>query len=206
VPPVFAPLAAKVPPFIVREMNTLGAWVFVAYRTPGPAVLSSVEYAALKVLAAALDGSSQSRLRRRLIPSDELASAAKKSKEVAGQVAAQLTSRRWSNEVIVFAQTDPQNVDSVKNALLDEVAKLSSAPLSLNELQSAKRFARGQWAAGREQARERAFEAGAAALFGTKPDSQWPVLIEAVTAVQVQQVAKKYLGAYAVVLIMPESP
>ena len=204
--PAFAPIIAKAPPFVVREMNTIGAWVFVAYRTPGPSALSASEYAALKVLVATLDGGSLSRLQRRLIPNAELPRAARNAREAAGQVAAQLTSRRWSNEVIVFAQTDPQNVDSVKNALLDEIAKLRTAPLSAAELLSAKRFARGQWSSAREEPGERAFEAGAAALFGVTPDSQWPVLIEAVTAASVQQVANKYLGAYSVVLIMPESP
>lgn len=204
VAPAFAPLAPKTPPLVVREMNTLGAWVFVAYRTPATVAMSSSEYAALKVLTAALDGASTSRLRNRLQRLDLSDAAAKNNKESAGQVAAQLTARRWANEMIVFAQTNPQNVDSVKNALLDEIAKLRNAPLSPAELQSAKNFARGSWATSHEAPAARAFEAGAAAMFGITPDSQWPVLLQAVTAANVQAVAKKYLQAYSVVLIMPQ--
>lgn len=202
--PVFAPLPPNAPPLVVREMNTLGAWVFVAYRTPATAAMSASEYAALKVLTAALDGAAMSRLRNRLQPLDQSSAAVRNAKESAGQVAAQLTARRWANEMIVFAQTNPQNVDSVKNALLDEIAKLRAAPLSVAELQSAKNFARGAWATAREAPGERAFEAGAAAMFGIALDSQWPVQLQAVTAANVQQVAQKYLRAYSVVLIMPQ--
>jgi len=202
--PAFAPLPANAPPLVVREMNTLGAWVFVAYRTPATIAMTPGEYASLKVLTAALDGAATSRLRNRLQRVDLTGAAARQNKESAGQVASQLTARRWANEMIVFAQTNPQNVDSVKNALLDEITKLRSAPLSEAELQSAKSFARGNWSTSREAPSERAFEAGAAAMFGIAPDSNWPVLLQGVTAASVQQVAQKYLRAYSVVLIMPQ--
>jgi predicted Zn-dependent peptidase len=62
----------------------------------------------------------------------------------------------------MFAQTSASNVDSAKDALLDEVRKMRETSLSATELLRAKNFARGSWAVDREGLRERAFQAGLA--------------------------------------------
>lgn len=203
--PAFGPLNVNRPPLVVREMGAGGAWVFVAFRTPGVAAMSPTENAALQVLAAALEGSAQARLPRRLLgdvdkPFDPNAS----SNALAAQTAAQWTMRRWAGELTVFAQTGPQNVDAVKNALLDEIRKLRETPLSNSELQNARDYARGDWSVSRSQLRERAFAAALAALHSSTPDTKRPDYLQAVTAADVQSAAERFLRVYSVVLIMPQ--
>lgn len=203
--PVFAPLKSKQPPLIVREMGASGAWVFVSYRTPAPGAMSPLENAALEILTAALEGSAKARLPLRLLGDQSTPfNPNAKSNALAAVSAAQWTPRRWAGELTLFAQTGPQNVDAAKNALLDEMRKLREAPLSPAELQSAKDYARGDWAQSRNQPHERAFRAALAALQKVAPDSKTPDYLQAVTADIVQKTAQKYLRDYAVVLIMPE--
>ena len=189
--PHFAPPGAQ-PPLVVRQLGTAGAWVFVGYPVPG---MNSADEPALRVLTAALGEAPPSLLSRRLLA---------RQTALATQVAVQFTRRRYTGELIAFAQTDPQNVDTVKNALLDEVSKLSDTPLSPTELEVAKNYARGSWAVEREGLHERAFEAALASSLNVSADDTWPSRIDAVTAAQVRQAARQYLQKYAVVLILPQ--
>jgi zinc protease len=203
--PGFAPLKNAQPPLVVREMGTGSAWVFVSYRTPAPGAMTPLENAAIEVLAAALEGSSKARLPQRLLGDEGTPfNPNAKSNALAALSAAQWTPRRFAGELTVFAQTGPQNVDAVKNALLDELRKLRDAPLSPAELQSAKDFAHGSWAQGRNQPHERAFQAALAELQETALDTKTPDYLQAVNAGILQKTAQKYLNDYAVVLIMPE--
>ncbi len=203
--PVFALLKDAQPPLIVREMGASGAWVFVSYRTPAPGVMSPLENASLTVLAAALEGSAKARLPLRLLGKNDVPfNPNAKSNALAAITAAQWTPRRFAGELTVFAQTGPQNVDAAKNAILDEMRKLRDAPLSAAELQSAKDFARGNWAQSRDEPHERAFQAALAALQQRAPDTKTPDYLQAVTTDILQKTARKYLRDYAVVLIMPE--
>jgi predicted Zn-dependent peptidase len=203
--PAFAPLASGQPPLIVREMDTGAAWVFVSYRTPAPGAMTPLENAAIEVLSAALEGSSKARLPQRLLGDESTPfNPGAKSNALAAVSAAQWTPRRFAGELTVFAQTGPQNVDAVKNALLDEMRKLRETPLSAAELQSAKEFARGSWAQTRSAPHERAFQAALANLQQTVTDTKVPDYLQVVTADILQKTAQKYLRDYAVVLIMPE--
>jgi len=190
------------PPLTVRQMNTPTAWVFVAYSTAGT---NAGDYVALRVLAAAMGEASKSRLPTRLMGSRDNRLVGRSGTESATtQVAVQLTPRRFAGELIFFAQTSPQSVDSVKNAMLDEVRKLKEQPLSRVELESARNFVRGNWAVERESLRERALQTGLSSVSNAPADTTWPARVAAVTAADIQRVAKKYLDNYAVALIMPQ--
>lgn len=202
--PEFAALKSDAKPAMV-VVSGGGAWVFAAFRTPAPSAMTPEENAALEVLTAALEGSAQARLPRRLLgdadkPFDPTAA----SNALAAQTAANWTKRRYAGELTVFAQTGSSNIEAVKTALLDEVRKLQEAPLSAIELQSAKDFTRGRWAVERDTLHERAFRAGRAAVHSTSADSQMPVLLDAVTAKDVQEAARKYLRESAVVNVIPQ--
>jgi len=196
--PYFQPPNVAQPPLVVRQMQTPSAWVFISYSVAG---FSSGDEPALRVLAAVLGESSRARLPRRLLSKSLLPDM---SGAVALQAVVQFTPRRFASEIVAFAQTGTQNVDAVKNAILDEVSKLRDKPVSASELETAKRYVRGAWAVEREGLRERAFQAAFAAAAGGAPDTTWPDRVATVTAADVQRVARKYLQAYAVALIMPE--
>lgn len=202
--PVFADLKPNSKPAVVAVAGG-GAWVFVAYRTPAPSAMTPEENAALEVLTAALEGSAQARLPRRLLgdagkPFDPAA----QSNALAAQTAANWTRRRYAGELTVFAQTGTANIETVKFALLEEVQKLRDTPLSAAELQSARDYARGRWAVERDTLRERAFRTGRAAIQSASADSQVPALLDAVTAKGVQEAARKYLQESTVVNVIPQ--
>lgn len=199
--PFFSPPSNNQPPLTVRQMRTNNAWVFVAYVTAG---LNSADYPALRVMAAALTQSSKARLPKRLFDLNNKRAAGADYDTSTYQVAGQVTPRRFAGDLVVFAQTGPQNVESTKNIMLDEVRKLGEKPLTPVELASARIFARGGWSVEREGLRDRAFQAALASALSAPADPTWPRRIAAVTAADVQRVARKYLGHYVVALIMPE--
>ncbi|HVF11335.1 MAG TPA: insulinase family protein [Abditibacteriaceae bacterium] len=199
--PSFATPDGSQPPLIVRQMRTPGAWVFIAYSIAGYA---HSDAPALRVLTAALGELPRARLAKRLLSTRALTSKPDGLATMAFQAALQIFPRRYASELILFAQTDTQNVDAVKDAMLDEVRKLGATPLSATELQSAKNFVRGNWAVQREGLRERAYQLALAPLVTAPPDADWPARTAQVTAADVQRVAQKYLKAYAVALVMPE--
>lgn len=193
-PPSFA-TPTSTAALVVRELPIPSAWVFVSYPLAGD---TKADAPALRVLASALGDSGQARLPNRLLKNQPLG-----SEPVASSVAAQFIPRRYAGEMVIFAQTGPQNVERVKNALLDEIRKLRDAPLSPSELQSAKTYARGSWSLERQNTRDRAFQTALSPALGGPLDTGFPARLEAVSAAQVQDAAKKYLKAYAVALVMP---
>lgn len=202
--PVFAGLKSNAAPTVLRDAGG-GAWVFAAFRTPAPSAMTPAENAALEIIAAALEGSAQARLPRRLLgETDKPFDPAADSNALAAQTAANWTKRRYAGELTVFAQTGPPNVDTVKTALLDEVRKLREAPLTPAELQSAKDFTRGRWAVERDTLRERAFRTARAAVYSSSSDNSLPGLFDAVSAKDVQQTAQKYLRDSALITILPQ--
>lgn len=215
--PNFAAPKSATPALIVRELPIPAAWVFVSYPLAGRTVSDAFDSAAkgsgdtlkrvadtvldapaLRVLAAALGDSGKARLPSRLLKNQPMGAA-----PATISVAAQFLPRRYAGEMVIFAQTNPQNVERVKNALLDEVRKLRDAPLSPAELQSAKTYARGSWSIERQNLRDRAFQTALAPALGHQLDATWPARLQSVTAAQVQNAAKKYLKSYAVALVMP---
>ncbi len=203
-PPVFARVNDNAAPAVVTVSGG-GAWVFAAFRTPAPSAMTPAENAALEVLTAALEGSAQARLPRRLLgDADKPFDPAAESNALAAQTAANWTTRRYAGELTVFAQTGTANVRAVRTALLDEVRKLREEPLTAVELQSAKDLVRGRWAVERDTLRERAFRAGRATLQSTSADSRVPELLDAVTVKDVQDAARKYLRDSALVNVLPQ--
>jgi zinc protease len=198
--PLFAAPSGTQPPLVVRQMRTPGAWVFIAYSVAGYA---HADEPALRVLTAALGELPRARLAQRLL-STRMAPKAGGMESLAFQAAVQSFPRRYASELILFAQTDTQTVDAVKDAMLDEVRKLGEKPLSASELQSAKNFARGSWAVEREGLHERAYQTALAPALAGPLDTEWPALIAKVTAADVQRVSRKYLKSYAVALVMPQ--
>jgi predicted Zn-dependent peptidase len=193
--PIFAPPKTGTPALVVRELPIPSAWVFVSYPLAGN---TQNDAAALRVMAAVLGDSAQARLPERLLKSRVMGGS-----PPAITIAAQYIPRRYAGELVIYAQTGPQNVERVKNALLDEIRKLRDAPISKSELQSAKLYSRGSWSIERQGLRERAFQSALGPAVGGATDVSFPARLQKVTAADVQKAAQKYLKAYAVALVMP---
>lgn len=211
--PAFAPLPAS-PPLDVMHAPSPAASVFLSYPVNFEA-LSAKEAAALQVLAAALGESPRARLPQRLsnprrsygdmVPQPGVRDEA--GLPFAAALSAQWVPRRLRGEFVLWAQTGPQQIEAVKNALLDEMRKVREGALSPDELRRAKNFTRGAYATDRELLRERAsrlaLEAARGSVSSSASASSWIAEVEALSASDVQQAARKYLQGYAVALVMP---
>ena len=194
--PVFALPKAGAPSLVVRELPVEGAYVLVSYPL---ANFNDADGPAMRVLIAALSDAKGARLPTRL--SNTLIKGAPQAESVS----AQWLNRRYASELLLTAQTSPSNVEGVKNVLLDEINKLRQNPLSGQELERARAFARGSWALDRQALSSRAFLNGLPIANGAPPDATWQMRLNAVSAADVQRVASKYLKPYAVALVMPKS-
>ena len=193
--PQFAALKKGQPAFVLREIPLPAATVVVSYPM---GQISAADAPAFRVLTAMLTESRAARLPQRLLGAPLVPGAA-----TAFSVSGQWISRVYGAELLLTAQTSTQNVDGVKNALIDEVRKLREGKITPAELQSAKNYVRGVWSIERQSPRERAFLLGQNHVLGFAPDAGWPSFIESVKIADINRVAKKYLGSYAVALIMP---
>ncbi|RYD90169.1 MAG: insulinase family protein, partial [Sphingobacteriales bacterium] len=195
--PVPAPVfqaPKKDAPLVVRELPTRSAWVFISY----PVGSSAIDAPALRVLSAILSDSKGARLPARLLGNPLVQGA-----PAALTVSSEWVYRRYAGELLLSAQTNPQSVDRVKNALLDEIRKLRDVKVSAQELDRAKTYARGSWSIERQNLRERAFLSGQVPALGGPSDALWPARLQAVTPEDISRVATKYLNNYAVALVMP---
>ncbi len=195
--PTFAPLKTGKPAFVVRDVPTPTAWVFLSFPLGR---VSPDDAPALRLLSAALSDVPNARLARRLLSGTLVEGA-----PAALSLSSQFVFRRDGSELLVSAQTSPSRVDKVKNALIEEVSRLKSAPLSAREFDAARNFARGDWAVARQSLRDRAFLVGQSASLMGAPDGTWPARLARVTPASAQAVARRTLGSYAVALVMPHS-
>ena len=193
--PEFARPRDGAPSLKVRELAVEGAYVLVSYPLPDFEVADAP---ALRILVAALSDAKGARLPARL------SGALVKGAPQAETVSAQWLNRRYASEVLLSAQTTPSSVEGVKNVLLDEVNKLRQQTLSGQEIERARAYARGDWALDRQTLRSRAFLTGLPIAVGAPSDADWQKRLDAVTVDDVKRVANKYLGPYAVALVMPK--
>lgn len=198
--PFFAPIVKTEPTLLVRQLPTADAWIFVSFLG---APSNGNDLPALAVMSALLGEEPGARLPRRLLGTRP-PSLGGPPDETAQQAAVSFVPRRFGSEFVLYAQTEAGSVDSVKNALLDEARKLRDTSVPDAELQRAKNYVRGNWAIDREPLRERAFNAGLAATIGAPADIDWPGNVQKVTPADIRRIAQKYLGGYAVALIMPQ--
>lgn len=198
--PSFAPIVKSEPTLLVRQLPTADAWIFVSFLG---APSNGPDLPALAVMSALLGEAPGARLPRRLLGSRP-PSLGGPPDETAQQAAVSFVPRRFGSEFVLYAQTQASSVESVKNALLDESRKLRDTSVGEAELMRARNFVRGNWAIDREPLRERAYNAGLAAAVGAGSDVNWPSSVMKVTPADIRRVAQKYLGGYAVALIMPQ--
>jgi zinc protease len=198
--PAFAPIIKTEPALLVRQLPTADAWIFVSFLS---APSNGADLPALAVMAALLGEAPGARLPHRLLGSRP-PSLGGPPDETAQQAAVSFVPRRFGSEFVLYAQTESNSVENVKNALLDEARKLRETTVSEGELTRAKNYVRGSWSVDREPLRERAYNAALAAATGAEPDVAWPTSIQKVTPADIRRAAQKYLGGYAVALIMPQ--
>jgi zinc protease len=178
------------------QMNTPAPWILVGYRINRAMNASNRDLAALRVLTAALAETAPSLLSQKLLDPQ-----GKNQDALAEQVSGQFSIRRDGSELMVAVQSEAAHSAASRAAVLQVINDLKTKPLAAAQLQAAITYAQGDWASTRDSSIIRAVLAGYANVQGIFPDNQWPEQLKAVTTLDVQNAAKKYLNEYAVVTV-----
>ncbi len=113
----------------------------------------------------------------------------------------------WQGAFAVYAATDPQKVEEIKQGFLLELGKLQHAEVSEDELSRAKNYLLGNFEIGRQTNRAKAADLALNYLFdlGSDPQKRFRDGIERVTAASVRSFALKYftLDRYTLAVVGP---
>jgi len=188
----------------VLERPILAAYFLFGFLAPAA---TSSEYPAAQVASAALGGGKGSRMFQNL----------REKQSLAYELGTLYPPMRLQSHILVYLVTDPYRqlfpgmpiqtiFTEVKDATLAEVTRLQDEPLTPEEIERAKRYTIGTYALKHQRLRDRAFYLGWLETIGLgcEYDSDFASKIEAVTAEDVQKIAKKSLNNYAMTIVLPE--
>jgi len=180
---------------------------YIMFGFLAPAVTSQ-DYPAARVAAAALGSGKGSRMFQNL----------REKQGLAYELGCIYPMLKLQSHILVYLITDPYRrvypgftiemvLEDAKNAVLAEITKIQNEPLTPQELERAKRYTIGTYALSHQRIIDRAFHLGwlEAIGLGCEYDSDYASKIEAVTAADVQRVAKKYFNNYAMTIVLPEA-
>lgn len=181
------------------------AYILFGFLAPS---ITSPDYPAARVAAVALGSGKGSRMFQNL----------REKQGLAYELGTVYPMMKEQSHMLVYLVTDPYRrvypgfsldmvLEDVKKAVLAELTKIQDETLTSEELERAKRYTIGTYALSHQRIRDRAFHLGwlEAIGLGCEYDSNYSAKIEAVTAADVQRVAKKYLNNYAMTIVLPEA-
>ena len=125
--------------------------------------------------------------------------------------------QKYQSHVLAYITTDPlksgslftarRSLEDVKAALIDEVEKLKSQPLSAQNLERARGYTIGSYALEHQRMHERAFHLAwlEAVGVGYDYDRKFAEEVQKVSAEDVMRVARKYFTNCATVLLVPKT-
>ncbi|MGE5604596.1 MAG: M16 family metallopeptidase [Bacteroidota bacterium] len=176
----------------VKEKNIEGLFLVLGYPAPDH---RSEDAPIMDVLTEILGGGMGSRLFRELRDKQGLAYS--------------VNSGYWKTEVgssiYVFMATAPENYRAARDGIIAEFDRLINEPVSISELETAKRSVKGQYLMNHEtNAAQGTFLARyESSGFGYGYDDIYPRLIEKVTPADLQRVADQYFKNYCLSVLTP---
>lgn len=155
------------------------------------------DYAALKVINTYLGNGLSSRLFVEL----------REKRGLAYDVSAFYPTRLDASQFVVYMGTAPNNTAIAIDGLRTEVERLTTTPLTEEELQVAKNKLLGQYALGKQTNSQLAQIYGwyETLELGIDFDQQFQIDVASVTVPQVQAISQKYFGQPYLVLVGPEA-
>jgi zinc protease len=166
------------------------AWLFVGFSAPE---LRSPNYEAMEILNSILGSSIGSRLWISL----------REKRGLSYELGSQYSARQGPSHFIIYVATDPKELSESRDHLLEQVNDLRNHPLSQEELDVAKRRLIGHFILKLEtneaQAKYMAWEEISGKGIGF--EQTYISLIRAVTAKQLQEVARKYFENYILISV-----
>lgn len=193
------------PRFRASEQDLSTAYLLVGWLAPA---VGSADYPAVAVAANALGGGKGSLMFQEL----------RQKRGIGYEIGTLYPKLRYQSHVVAYVVTDPfknaipgitvdMTLDDARNSLIKLVDSLKEQPLTADDLERAKGYTIGTYALSHQHLLDRAILLGWAETVGVgyEFDSRFADQVQAVTAADVQRVARKYLTNYAAVVLLPKS-
>jgi len=178
----------------LREAPVNNACVLLAFPVCG---VMHPDFLALRVTDALLGGGAGSRLFRSV----------RDQQRLAYEVATSLPSQLAGSSFTLYALTSSSALDQTKTAMTDELVRLQTEPVSAADLQRAKAYLKGRYLLGHQYSAQYAFDLAWYEMIdaGIAYDRALPGKIDAITAADIQRVARTYFTNYYCIVIIPSA-
>ncbi len=178
----------------LREAPVKTACVMLSFPICGA---THADFLPLRVVDALLGGGTGARLFRDVREEHNLAY------DVATAMPAQLAGGHFT----LYALTGAAYMDDVKQAMTDELVRLQTEPVPEPELRRAKAYLKGRYLLSHQYSALQAFDLAWYELIGLGVpfDAEFPTRVDAVTADDVQRVARAYFTHYYLVVVVPQT-
>lgn len=193
------------PRYRASEVELPAAYLLLGWLAPG---VGSPDYAPMAVAVNALGGGKASLMFREL----------RQKRGMGYDIGARYPKFRYQSHVIAHVVTSPFKsgasamnpapvLEEVRAALIEQVEWLRDNQLSADDLERAKGYTIGTHALQHQRLLDRAFHLGWSEIIGLgyEFDLKFAQSVDAVTAEDVQRVARRYLTNYAAVLLLPKT-
>ncbi|MDR1168695.1 MAG: insulinase family protein [Heliobacteriaceae bacterium] len=177
--------ALKTPKIVTKQVKDLKTdWVIIGWQAAG--LLDKKDYAALEVIDAILGSGMSSRLYKNLRISDGLAY----------QLGSQYGANVLKGAFIVYIGTNPDNLETAKEKLFNEVYRFKTEFVGAKELKEAKEKLIGQYIISQETNMDKASTIGWFEASGRGRDfgGEYERLINSVTVSDIIETANKYFN------------
>jgi len=178
----------------LREENVKSTCVMLTFPVCG---VTHKDYLAVRLVDILLGGGTGSRLFRSV----------REDLHLAYETATDFPSQTTCSHFSLFALTDSGYMDDTKSALTSALAQLQVTPVTEQELQRAKAYLKGRYLLSHQYSAQYAFDLAWYELIGLGAgyETSLPANIDAVTAKDIQRVARTYFTHYYLVVIIPQT-
>ena len=177
---------------IFLSANSSIAWVFLGYPAPN---VSSRDYVAMKLIHALMGDGLSSRLFTEI----------REKRGLAYELGAVYPTLLGPSHMLTYTITKPNQVGAARNQIFKEIQRLKEHGVGNAELDDSRRKLIGNYLLERETNTGRAYNLAIAEVIGVgyEFDVNFIKNVESVTPAEIQQVAKRYLDNYTLVVARP---
>jgi predicted Zn-dependent peptidase len=181
--------------FEVKRKEIEQAFIIVGYQTCG---ISDEDYITLKVISSLMGEGMSSRLFVRL----------RDEQGLAYSVGCAMPSRKLRSHFFAWIGTKPENITQAKDGMINEIERLKSELVNMEELDRAKKYIIGRFLLDHQTNIRQAWYLGWYEMLGVgrNYDDQYTKFINNVTREDIIRCARKYFNTAAVEILRPKIP